>query len=135
MVLKGEFLEKIPAYPRYINPQSSLNNAKSQYEKKFKMYERRLMLRSLRFNKEIEREKIKNKLRKKKRENQNWSRLKSYMCSFEKSLNKEGWLNYKNHIRFDFSLCMEHQNYLKLLHEQSLLRLCSVQIQCLSSCL
>lgn len=98
VVLKGEFLEKIPAYPRYVNPQSSLNNAKSQYEKKFKMYERRLMLRSLRFNKEIEREKIKNELRKKKRENQNWSRLKSYMCSFEKSLNKEGWLNYKNYF-------------------------------------
>ena len=56
------------------------------------------MLRSLRFNKEIEREKFKSKLRKKKRENQNWSRLKSYMCTFEKSLNKEGWLNYKNHF-------------------------------------
>lgn len=98
VVLKGEFLEKVPAYPRYINPQSSLSNAKLQYDKKFKMYERRLMLRSLRFNKEIEREKIKSKLRKKKRENQNWSRLKSYMCTFEKSLNKEGWLNYKNHF-------------------------------------
>ena len=81
---EGEFLEKVPAYPRYINPQSSLSNAKLQYDKKFKMYERRLMLRSLRFNKEIEREKIKRKLRKKKRENQNWSRLKSYMCTFEK---------------------------------------------------
>ena len=98
VVIKGEFLEKIPAYPRYVNPQSSLNNAKLQYDKKFKMYERRLMLRSLRFNKEIEREKFKSKLRKKKRENQNWSRLKSYMCTFEKSLNKEGWLNYKNHF-------------------------------------
>tara|TARA_B100000674_G_scaffold276985_1_gene228798 strand:- start:14828 stop:16918 length:2091 start_codon:yes stop_codon:yes gene_type:complete len=98
VVIKGDFLEKIPAYPRYVNPQSSLKNAKLQYDKKFKMYERRLMLRSLRFNKEIEREKVKNKLRKKKRENQNWSRLKSYMCTYEKTLNKDGWLNYKNYF-------------------------------------
>ena len=98
VVVKGEFLEKIPAYPRYVNTQSSLNHAKLQYDKKFKMYERRLTLRSLRFNKDIERDKIKSNLRKKKRENQNWSRLKSYMCTYEQSLNKEGWLNYKNYF-------------------------------------
>lgn len=98
VVVKGEFLEKIPAYPRYINTQSNLNNAKLQYEKKFNMYERRLRLRSLRFNKKIERDKVKSKLRKIKRENQNWIRLKSYMCTFEKKLNKKGWLNYKSYF-------------------------------------
>ncbi len=107
VVVKGDFLEKIPVYPRYVNPKSSLNQAKSQYEKKFKMYERRLTLRSFRFNKEIEREKIKYKMRMKKRENQNWLRLKSYMCPYEKALSKEGWLNYKdyyilkNHSKID----------------------------------
>jgi len=98
VVVKGEFLEKIPAYPRYVNTQASLNNAKLQYEKKFNMYERRLTLRSLRFNKELERDQIKGNLRKTKIENQNWIRLKSYMCKFEKSLNKEGWLDYKSYF-------------------------------------
>ena len=98
MVVKGEFLEKIPVYPRYVNTQASLNNAKLQYEKKFNMYERRLTLRSLRFNKELERDQVKSNLRKIKIENKNWMRLKSYMCKFEKSLNKEGWLNYKSYF-------------------------------------
>ena len=98
VVVKGAFLEKIPAYPRYVNTQSSINNAKLQYEKKFNMYERRLTLRSLRFNKELERDQIKSNQRKLKIENQNWMRLKSYMCKFEKSLNKEGWLNYKSYF-------------------------------------
>ena len=98
VVLKGEFLEKIPAYPRYINTRSSLNNAKLQYEKKFNIYERRLRLRSLRFNRELERDQVKSKFRKIKIENQNWIRLKSYMCKFEKKLNKEGWLNYKSYF-------------------------------------
>ena len=98
VVLKGDDLEKIPAYPRYVNTQSSLKNAKSQYGKKFKMYERRLTLRSYRFNRELERAQIKSNLRKQEREQQNWLRLKSHMCKFEKSLNKEGWLNYKSHF-------------------------------------
>jgi len=107
VVLKGDFTEKIPAYPRYVNPQSSLKHAKLQYAKKFQMYEKRLDLRSHRFNKEIERQKIKNELRKQKIANKNWSRLRSYMCDFEKSFNRKGWLDYrefhinKNHIPLD----------------------------------
>ena len=98
IVLKGEFLEKIPAYPRYVNPQSSIKHAKLYYDKKFQMYERRLDLRSDRYNKDLERLIAKNKLRQRKRENKNWERLKSYMCPFEKDLNKKGWLAYKNHF-------------------------------------
>lgn len=98
IVLKGDFLEKIPAYPRYVNPQSSLKHAKLHYGKKFQMYERRLELRSERFNKELKRLRIKNELRQRKRENKNWVRLKSYMCQFEKDLNKQGWLRYKAHV-------------------------------------
>ena len=107
IVLKGDFLEKIPAYPRYVNPQSSLKHAKLQYAKKFQMYEKRLELRSHRFNKDIERLKIKSQLRKQKINNQNWSRLRTYMCDFERSFNRGGWLDYrmfqitKNHVPFD----------------------------------
>lgn len=98
IVLKGEYVEKIPAYPRYVNPQSSLKLAKLHYGKKFQMYEKRLELRSERFDKEVERQKIKAQLRKQKIENQNWVRLKKYMCSHEKRLSRSGWLEYKSFL-------------------------------------
>ncbi len=97
IVLKGDYLEKIPAYPRYVNPQSSLKHAKLHYEKKFQMYERRLELRAQRFNQEVDRVKQKSHLRKRKIENQNWSRLKTYMCPYEKGLNRNGWLAYRDY--------------------------------------
>ena len=98
VVIKGDFLEKIPAYPRYVNPQSSLKVAKLHYGKKFQMYEKRLELRSERFDKEVDRQKVKAELRKQKIENQNWVRLKKYMCSDEQKLSREGWLAYKNYL-------------------------------------
>lgn len=107
IVLKGDFLEKIPAYPRYVNPQSSLKHAKLQYARKFQMYEKRLELRSQRFNKDIERLKTKSQLRKQKISNTNWGRLRKYMCDFEKSFNRVGWMDFrrfqinKNHVPFD----------------------------------
>ncbi len=98
VVLKGEFIDKIPAYPRYVNPQSSLKLAKLHYPKKFQMYEKRLELRAERFDKEIERQKTKAELRKNKIQAQNWGRLKKYMCAHEKELSFEGWLDYKEFV-------------------------------------
>lgn len=97
IVLKGGKIEKIPAYPRYVNPQSSLKHAKLYYFKKFLMYERRLELRSERFDLDLRRGKEKNKLRQTKWDNYSWKKLKGYMCSFEQKMSREGWLNYKTY--------------------------------------
>lgn len=98
VVLKGKQLEKIPVYPRYINRNSSLKDAQKQYSKKYKMYEKRLNLRARRFNEDIERSKEKNKRIHQRWNNLKWAKLKGYMCDYEKSLNREGWMNYRKFL-------------------------------------
>lgn len=98
VVLKGESLVRIPAYPRYVNKNASLKLAKLHYAKKYEMYERRLDLRGVRFDKELAREQEKSTLRKNKFETANWNKLSNYMCPFEQQLTKQGWLNYRKHV-------------------------------------
>ena len=61
------------------------------------MYERRLELRSQRFDIDLRRGKDKNKLRQTKWENYSWKKLTGYMCGFEQKMSREGWLNYKTY--------------------------------------
>lgn len=98
VVLKNQQLEKVPVYPRYINRNSSIKEAQKQYNKKFKMYEKRLNLRARRFDEEIERSKEKNSRIYKRWNNLKWAKLKGYMCDYEKELSREGWLNYRKFI-------------------------------------
>lgn len=104
VVLKNEHLEKIPVYPRYINRNSSVKDAQKQYDKKFRMYEKRLSLRAKRFDESIQHEIVKHQRILKKMNTVKWQKLKKYMCDYEKGLSKDGWLQYK-----DYLIAKEHQ--------------------------
>lgn len=98
VVLKGMEFEKIAAYPRYINRNSSVNEAQKEYTKRFHMYDKRLNLRAQRFDKAIDKDREKNKNIYQKLESLKWRKLKTYMCEYEKSLTRDAWLTFKSYM-------------------------------------
>lgn len=98
VVLKGDGLVKIPAYPRYVNINASLKHAKLHYPKKFEMYERRIGLRGDRFNRAIRRSQLKSEKRKGKLEEANWKKLRRYMCDYELELTRKGWMSFREYV-------------------------------------
>lgn len=97
VVLKGEKLHKIPAYPRYVNKRSSLKLAQLHYDSKYEAYERRLGLRGDRFDQELAYKASKLKIREQKIQQKKWQQLRRYMCAEEKLLSQNGWLAYKQY--------------------------------------
>ena len=105
IVLKGIGLQKIAAYPRYINKNASIKDAQKQYDKRFYMYNKRLNLRAQRFEKTLYKERHKNKIIYQKLESLKWRKLEKYMCEYEKTLTKDAWLDFKK-----FMINQEHNS-------------------------
>ena len=98
VVLKGVDYLKIAAYPRYINRNASIKEAQKQYNKRFNLYDKRLNLRAKRFDKTVDKEREKNRKIYKKWQSIKWRKLEGYMCEYEKSLTRDGWLKFKEHM-------------------------------------
>lgn len=98
IILKDDQLQKIPAYPRYINRSARLKDAQKQYSKRFNMYDKRLNLRAKRFNKTVEKEQNKNKRIYQKWEDIKWQKLEEHMCAYEKTLKRDAWMDFRKHM-------------------------------------